>query len=51
MQPPQTPPDPVDTPPDERDKARGAGAPNLAPWLVVILLMIAAAAAYALAAL
>lgn len=51
MQTPQTPPDPADTPPDERRKVRGSQAPTLGPWVVVMLILIVAAGVYALATL
>ncbi len=45
--PPQPPSDPADMEPDERRKVRGSRLPSLGPWLVLCLIAIGAAAAYA----
>lgn len=51
METPRKSPDPADTPPNERERARGSRAPNVGPWLVVMLILIAGAAAYVIHAL
>jgi len=46
MEAPQPSSDPADVPADEAQKVRGSRSPNLGPWVIVLLILIVAAAAY-----
>jgi len=46
----EMPPDPADLTPEDGEKVRGSRAPVAGPWIVVILILILGAAAYAVSA-
>ena len=47
----EAPPDPADLTPEDRQKVRGGRTPVVGPWIVLTLILILGAAAYALSTL